>query len=115
MVVVLLLLLQDEVSCIGCKQCVWCAPATFRIDPDYGRSRVFAQWVDTEDNLEDAIAACPVSCIHWVSRQGLPALEYVMQHKMGRTDVGIMMAGQGGATDDPFTATERYLKLRAEK
>lgn len=34
---------QDEVSCIGCKQCVWCAPATFRMEDTYGRSRVFAQ------------------------------------------------------------------------
>lgn len=34
---------QDEVSCIGCKQCVWAAPATFRIEDTYGRSRVFAQ------------------------------------------------------------------------
>lgn len=34
---------QDENTCIGCKQCVWCAPATFRIEDTYGRSRVFAQ------------------------------------------------------------------------
>lgn len=34
---------QDELSCIGCKMCVWCASATFRIDPEHGRSRAFAQ------------------------------------------------------------------------
>jgi NAD-dependent dihydropyrimidine dehydrogenase PreA subunit len=34
----------DEFTCIGCKQCVWQAPATFRIEPEHGRSRVFAQW-----------------------------------------------------------------------
>lgn len=27
-----------------CKQCVWQAPATFRIEPEHGRSRVYAQW-----------------------------------------------------------------------
>jgi ferredoxin len=34
----------DEHTCIGCKQCVWQAPATFRIENTHGRSRVFAQW-----------------------------------------------------------------------
>jgi len=43
---------QDEVACIGCKQCVWIAQGTFRIEPDHGRSRVFAQWVDTEDDIQ---------------------------------------------------------------
>lgn len=45
----------DEFSCIGCKQCVWCASATFRIEAEHGRSRVFAQWLDTEDNIQAAI------------------------------------------------------------
>jgi ferredoxin len=56
---------QDELSCIGCKQCVWLAPATFRIEPEWGRSRVFAQWCDTEEAKDTAIDSCPVSCIHW--------------------------------------------------
>jgi ferredoxin len=33
----------DEITCIGCKNCVWQAPACFRIEPEHGRSRVFAQ------------------------------------------------------------------------
>lgn len=33
----------DEFTCIGCKQCVWAASATFRMENKYGRSRVFAQ------------------------------------------------------------------------
>ena len=44
----------DEFTCIGCKQCVWAAPATFRMDDDHGRSRVFAQWLDAEDDIECA-------------------------------------------------------------
>jgi ferredoxin len=42
----------DEVSCIGCKQCVWCAPATFRMEDEYGRSRVFGHWLDKEDDIQ---------------------------------------------------------------
>jgi ferredoxin len=48
----------DENTCIGCKQCVWHAPATFRIEDEYGRSRVYAQWLDPEDKLQDAIGEC---------------------------------------------------------
>lgn len=36
--------------------CVWCAPATFRMEDEYGRSRVFAQWSNTEDDIEAAIS-----------------------------------------------------------
>ncbi|GFH15287.1 uncharacterized protein HaLaN_11486, partial [Haematococcus lacustris] len=43
----------DEFSCIGCKQ------------------------LDDEEHLQDAIDSCPVSCIHWVQKADLPALEYV--------------------------------------
>ena len=44
--------MQDESACIGCKQCVWCASGVFRMEPEYGRSRVFAQWCDKEDNIQ---------------------------------------------------------------
>lgn len=64
--------------------CVWCAPATFRMEPGHGRSRVFGQWLNTEDELDTAIQSCPVDCIHWVDRSELPALEYVCQTKQVR-------------------------------
>ncbi len=48
---------QDEFTCIGCKQCVWAASATFRIEPEHGRSRVYAQWLDDEDKIQSAIGA----------------------------------------------------------
>lgn len=105
----------DEVSCIGCKQCVWLASATFRIDPQHGRSRVFAQWVDHEDKVEDAIASCPVDCIHWVDAAELPALEYVTRSKIKMSNVASMMAGQGGAVADVFSAARSFLRLREEK
>lgn len=105
----------DELTCIGCKQCVWCAPATFRIEDDHGRSRVFAQWIDTEDNIQAAMDACPVSCIHWVQREDLPALEFVTRYKVDRVNVGAMMSGQGGRVTDVWEATAKYLKDREER
>eukprot|EP00882_Tetradesmus_deserticola_P006604 GHRQ01006954.1.p1 GENE.GHRQ01006954.1~~GHRQ01006954.1.p1 ORF type:complete len:320 (+),score=89.86 GHRQ01006954.1:405-1364(+) len=104
----------DENTCIGCKQCVWHAPACFRIEPDHGRSRVYAQWLNDEEELQSAIDSCPVSCIHWVSKADLPALEYVMQHRVERVNVGVMMAGQGRVAD-VFDATVSFMKERRRK
>ena len=69
----------DEVACIGCTSCIYSACATFRIEPEYGRARVFAQWVDTEDTIKEAMDLCPVSCIHFVDREHLPFLEFITQ------------------------------------
>ena len=71
---------MDENNCIGCMNCVHTAPATFRMNQDHGRARVFAQWLNTEDDLDTAVQSCPVDCIHWVERSELPALEYVCQN-----------------------------------
>ena len=65
--------------------------------------------------LQDAIDSCPVDCIHWVDRDELPALEYVMQRRVGRTNVGVMMAGQGGGTADVFAMATRFLKQREQR
>jgi ferredoxin len=46
----------DEISCIGCKQCVFIAAATFRLEQEHGRSRVFAQV--RAASLRAAAAAC---------------------------------------------------------
>lgn len=105
----------DECTCIGCKQCVWCAPATFRMEDLYGRSRVFGQWLDSEDDIQAAMDACPVSCIHWVEKEDLPALEYVTQYVVERIDVGVMMAGQGGGGIDVWASAAKFLKDREEK
>mmetsp|Transcript_21804 Transcript_21804/g.30331 ORF Transcript_21804/g.30331 Transcript_21804/m.30331 type:complete len:339 (-) Transcript_21804:35-1051(-) len=102
----------DECTCIGCKNCVWEAPATFRIEPEHGRSRVFAQWLDSEENIQIAIESCPVDCIHMVTKAQLPVLEHVMQ-KIERVSVGIMSSGQG-AVGDPFAAAATFAKKRAE-
>jgi hypothetical protein len=65
--------------------------------------------------MQAAMDACPVSCIHWVPREQLPALEYTMQRRMGRCNVGIMMGGCGGSRGDVWAATEAFLKERRER
>ncbi|GAB4820064.1 hypothetical protein N2152v2_007110 [Parachlorella kessleri] len=105
----------DEIRCIGCQMCMHISPATYRIESEYGRSRVFAQWLDTEDNLKASIDSCPVSCIHWVEKEELPALEFVARYKTSRPNVGIMMAGQGGALEDMWAVRDQYMKERAAR
>ena len=56
----------DEVTCIGCKNCVHVASNTFFIENEYGRSRVYNQDGDTEEIIQEAIDTCPVDCIHWL-------------------------------------------------
>lgn len=58
---------------------------------------------------------CPVSCIHWVDKADLPALEYVMRNRTSRPNVAVMMSGQGGAVQDVWDSTAKYLKERAAR
>jgi ferredoxin len=48
---------------------------TFVVEPDWGRSRALRQDGDSTETIQEAIDACPVDCIHWVSYEELPALE----------------------------------------
>lgn len=63
---------------------------------------------------QDAIASCPVDCIHWVEKDQLPSLEYVMRNKVQVTDVGTMMGGAGHVAD-VFAAAARFLKKRDQE
>lgn len=56
----------DEVTCIGCKNCVHVASNTFYIEDNHGRSRVYNQNGDTEEIVQEAMDTCPVNCIHWL-------------------------------------------------
>ena len=105
----------DEFTCIGCKQCVWAAPATFRMEDEHGRSRVYAQWLNSEEDIDCAIASCPVDCIHWVQKEQLPYLEHVTRF-VDKVSVGIMQSGQGRqSVTDPFDAAYAYQKFRERK
>lgn len=56
----------DELTCIGCQNCTAVCPATYMMEPDFGRARVMAQKVDNDESLQESIDCCPVDCIHWV-------------------------------------------------
>ncbi len=65
----------EENICIGCKHCTHVAVNTFRIEPQYGRARVFNQDGDAEELVEEAIDTCPVNCIHWLDYTELKDME----------------------------------------
>lgn len=52
-----------------------------------------------------------MDCIHWVEKDQLPSLEYVMRNKVQVTDVGTMMGGAGHVAD-VFAAATQFLKKR---
>lgn len=51
-------------SCIGCSACVAIAPDVFELD-DEGKSVVIARDSYNEEDVNDAIGACPVDAIYW--------------------------------------------------
>ncbi|KAI5073610.1 hypothetical protein GOP47_0012033 [Adiantum capillus-veneris] len=69
----------DENSCIGCRECVFNARRTFAMDEACGTARVTSQWADSDSQIKVALEACPVNCIHYVDKEDLPILEYLMR------------------------------------
>ncbi|KAM7256721.1 hypothetical protein ACFE04_012462 [Oxalis oulophora] len=72
-------LFVDESACIGCRECVHHAGNTFVIDEAVGAARVKLQYGDDDQNIEVSFESCPVNCIHWVTSEELPVLEFLMQ------------------------------------
>mmetsp|Transcript_25587 Transcript_25587/g.76832 ORF Transcript_25587/g.76832 Transcript_25587/m.76832 type:complete len:401 (-) Transcript_25587:33-1235(-) len=81
----------DEQTCVGCYNCAMVAPATFFMEDGYGSARVFKQHGDAAEVIEEAIATCPVDCIHGVSFDELARLE------VERRDQVINFAGRNMA------------------
>ena len=55
----------DKDECISCGLCADSLPEVFRLD-DEGRAECYNPAGATEEEIqEQAIDACPVSCIHW--------------------------------------------------
>lgn len=106
----------DETTCIGCRMCNNIAPNTFTMEAEHGRARVFCQWGNARDDIQDAINSCPVDCIHWVRKQELPILEYVVQEGAAskRVGVAIMNGNPGRRAHDPFDAAF-HLSRRLEE
>ena len=73
----------DEESCIGCMQCAFVAPASFRM-VENGRVRAFAQRKAPEVSI--AVSTCPVNCMHYVAFRELKELENARDHGDGRDD-----------------------------
>jgi len=55
----------DEEECIGCGTCEEICPAVFKLNEKTDKAEVIAQEGAPEDQIEEAIEACPVECIHW--------------------------------------------------
>ena len=64
----------DESICIGCRYCAHVATNTFVIEQSLGRSRAIRQDGDSTELIQEAIATCPVNCIHWVPFESLDVL-----------------------------------------
>ena len=97
----------------GGKECGGRAAGAFRMNDDYGRSRVFAQWLNDEDDIQCAIDSCPVDCIHWVEREQLPFLEHVAVN-YEKVSVGILQS-QTGVVPDPLEAASSFQTMRPRK
>ncbi|XP_066362617.1 chaperone protein dnaJ C76, chloroplastic-like isoform X2 [Miscanthus floridulus] len=102
----------DEFTCIGCKNCANICPGVFKIEEDFGRSRVYSQSGSTE-LIQDAIDSCPVDCIHWTSAAQLSLLENEMR-RVERVNVGLMLAGMGASVDVFRMASARWEKRQAK-
>ncbi|XP_004306359.1 PREDICTED: uncharacterized protein LOC101298739 [Fragaria vesca subsp. vesca] len=72
-------LFVDENACIGCRQCVHQASATYMFDEVLGCARVKLQYGDDDQRIEVSVDSCPVNCIHWVEREELAVLEFLIQ------------------------------------
>uniref|UniRef100_A0A0E0L4W8 J domain-containing protein n=1 Tax=Oryza punctata TaxID=4537 RepID=A0A0E0L4W8_ORYPU len=102
----------DEFTCIGCKYCANVCPNVFKIEEDYGRSRVYSQSGSTE-LIQEAIDSCPVNCIHWTSAAQLSLLENEMR-RIERVNVGLMSAGMGVSVDVFRMASVRWEKRQSK-
>lgn len=55
----------DEEECIGCGTCEEICPEVFKLNDKTDKAEVVDPKGAPEDQIEEAIEACPVECIHW--------------------------------------------------
>ncbi|XP_077220503.1 chaperone protein dnaJ C76, chloroplastic-like [Tasmannia lanceolata] len=72
-------LFVDENACIGCRECVHHASNTFAMDEALGRARVKVQFGDDDEKIQVSVDSCPVNCIHWVDKEEVELLEYLIR------------------------------------
>ncbi|KAL7100662.1 hypothetical protein ACP275_08G009100 [Erythranthe tilingii] len=101
-------LFVDENSCIGCRQCVEQAGNTFVMDEAFGTARVKVQYGDNDEKIEISVDSCPVNCIHWVDKEDLAVLEYLIKPQ---PKVGYGIYGQGWERpSNVFVAAKSFKK-----
>ena len=88
----------DEVTCIGCTSCATIAPLTFLMEDAHGRARSFNQEGDDDDTVAEAIATCPVDCIHYVPWDELVKLEREREGVMTTYNFKGRLVGNEGLT-----------------
>jgi ferredoxin len=54
----------DQDECISCGACVDACPDVFRMNDD-NLAEVYNAGGASEEEIEDAIDSCPVTCISW--------------------------------------------------
>lgn len=94
----------------GCRECVHQASSTFVFDETLGCARVKLQYGDDDQKIEVSVDSCPVNCIHWVEREELPVLEFLIQPQP-KQGYGIF----GGGWERPanvFMAAKSFNKQR---
>jgi len=55
----------DEDECIGCGTCEELCPDVFRLNEDTQKAEIIQAQGGPENQIDEAIESCPVSCIHW--------------------------------------------------
>jgi ferredoxin len=55
----------DETECIGCGSCVEICPEVFQMQEGEEKAEVIKPEGGPEDQIQEAMDTCPVSCIHW--------------------------------------------------
>jgi ferredoxin len=101
----------DEDTCIGCTYCADIARNTFFMEQDIkGAARVFNQGGDTEEVIEEAIDACPVNCINYVSFEDLVTLENERLQREGNLDFNNYASFKRGWTGQAVAIPETNAK-----
>ena len=55
----------DQDECIGCGSCEEICPDVFKLNEGTEKAELIKPEGGPEDQIQEAIDTCPVSCIHW--------------------------------------------------
>jgi len=101
----------DQNYCIGCYNCIECAPNTFKMemkDSHSGaRARVVEQYADSAEDIHWAVESCPTNAISIVDKEDIGILEdFMAACKVASPErvfamLSSRMVGKGGG-EDPF-------------